>query len=505
METTQVVIAGAGPTGLMLTAELRLAGIDVVLLDALPARSGESRAGGVHARTMELFDQRGLLDRMIERGRPIQAGHFAGIKLDCSDFPTRFPYTLAIVQAEIERELDAHAATLGVPVRWGSPVRGIRPDADGIEVQVGDSAGSRIRCEYLVGCDGGRSTVRKLAGISFDGTESTMQGMLADVELADPPAGPVFSVRRGPGDYSALNFQPGWYRLLVQRHDRVIDRAAEPTFEDFRESFREVAGTDFGMHSPRWVSQYGDAARQADRYRVGRVLLAGDAAHIHYPAGGQGLNTGVQDAVNLGWKLAAVVRGEAPALLLDTYESERHPVAARVLQNTRAQTALARPGAHSDALRETFTGLVEIDEVRQRLGLMITGLDIRYELAGDHPLIGRRVPDAELSTTRVHQLLVSGKPILLSLNGSEPPAIATGWTERLDCVAADAVTRQWTIPGAGDIRVPATVLIRPDGHVAWATDVQTDTGLEVALTTWLGPAAVPGPAELSAACRTSRG
>ncbi|GAA1556694.1 FAD-dependent monooxygenase [Kribbella hippodromi] len=497
METTQVVIAGAGPTGLMLTAELRLAGIDVVLLDALPARSGESRAGGVHARTMELFDQRGLLDRMLERGRPIQAGHFAGIKLDCADFPTRFPYTLAIVQAEIERELDAYAATLGVAVRWGSPVCGIRPDADGIEVEIGD--GNRIRCEYLVGCDGGRSTVRKLTGIAFDGTESTMQGMIADVELAEPPAGPVFSVRRGPGDYSALNFQPGWYRLLVQRHDRVIDRTAEPTFEDFRESFREVAGTDYGMHSPRWVSQYGDAARQADRYRAGRVLLAGDAAHIHYPAGGQGLNTGVQDAVNLGWKLAAVLRGEAPDLLLDTYESERHPVAARVLQNTRAQTALARPGAHSDALRETFTGLVEIDEVRRRLGLMITGLDITYDLPGDHPLLGRRVPDAELSTTRVHQLLRSGRPILLSLNGSEAPAIADSWADRLDCVAADTVAQEWTVPGAGDVRVPATVLIRPDGHVAWATDGQTETGLEEALTTWFGPAAV------SAGCRTSLG
>ena len=475
METTQVVIAGTGPTGLMLAIELRLAGIEAVVLDGLPARSGESRAGGIHARTMEIFDQRGLMERLLPHGRPIQAGHFSGLGLDCSDFPTRYPYTLAIVQADIERELDQYAATLGTPVRWGSPVVGFHQDATGVEVEVG--AGDQIRCNYLVGCDGGRSAVRKLAGIAFDGTDATMVGMLADVELTDPPAGPVFSRRRGPGDYSALNFQPGWYRLLVQRHDRVLDRSAEPTFEDFRESFREIAGTDYGMHSPRWVSQYGDAARQADRYREGRVLLAGDAAHIHYPAGGQGLNTGVQDAVNLGWKLATVLRGEASDVLLDSYETERHPIAARVLHNTRTQTALARPGAHTEALRETFAGLIEIDDVRRQLGLMITALDIQYDIKGDHPLTGRRVPDADLSTSRVHQLLAAGRPVLLSLNGNATPSIGADWADRIDCVSADAVAQHWTVPGVGDISVPATVLIRPDGYVAWATDVPVDDGL----------------------------
>jgi len=490
METTQVVIAGAGPTGLMLAAELRLAGIEVVVLDGLPARTGESRAGGIHARTMEVFDQRGLLERLLLHGRPIQAGHFAGLGLDFTDFATRYPCTLAIVQADIERELDQYAAGLGAPVRWGTPVLGFGQDATGVEVEIGGPRGGRIRCAYLIGCEGGRSTVRKLAGIGFGGTDATMTGMLADVELAEPPAeAAIFSRRRGPGDYSVLQFQPGWYRLIVQRHDRVLDRTAEPTFEDFRDSFREIAGTDFGMHSPRWVSQYGDAARQADRYRADRVLLAGDAAHIHYPAGGQGLNMGVQDAVNLGWKLAAVLRGEASDVLLDSYETERHPIAARVLHNTRAQTALARPGAHADALRETFAGLIEIDDVRAQLGLMISALDIRYDLKGDHPLIGRRVPDADLTTTRVHKLLVAGRPVLLSLNGAVAPSVE-GWADRLDHVAADCEASYWSVPGVGDISTPATLLIRPDGYVAWAADGPGDDGLSDALSTWLGAAAI---------------
>ncbi|WP_112244331.1 FAD-dependent monooxygenase [Kribbella monticola] len=491
METTQVVIAGAGPTRLMLAGELRLAGIEVVVLDALPGRSGESRAGGIHARTMELFDQRGLLERLLPQGRAIQAGHFAGLRLDFSDFPTRYPFTLGIVQAAIERELDDYVTDLGAKVRWGSPMVGFRQDTTGVEVETG--GGDRIRCEFLVGCDGGRSAVRKLAGIDFSGTDATMTGLLADVELADPPADTVFSRRRGPGDFSVMAFQPGWYRLMVQRHDRVLDRAAEPDFEAFRESFVEVAGTDYGMHSPRWVSQYGDTARQADRYREGRVFLAGDAAHIHYPAGGQGLNTGVQDAVNLGWKLATVLRGEASDDLLDTYAAERHPVAARVLQNTRAQTALSRPGPHTEALRETFAGLFDIADVRRQLGLMITSLDIRYDVKSDHPLAGRRIPDADLlvagEATRVCELLRTGRPLLLTFGG--PPASSvTGWTDRLDCVTAD--TQQWKVPGVGDIATPAAVLVRPDGYVAWASDDADATGssLSDALTTWFGPASL---------------
>ncbi|WP_227979387.1 FAD-dependent monooxygenase [Nocardia spumae] len=491
MQTTEVVIAGGGPTGLMLAIELRLAGIEVEVLDALPARTGESRAGGIHARSMELLDQRGLLDDLLARGRRIQAGHFGGLALNFADFETRYPFTLAVLQSTIERELDAAATASGAPVRWDSPVTGFRADEEGVLVEVGGARPRRIRARYLAGCDGGRSAVRKLAGIGFDGTDATVTGMLADVELAEPPAEPFFGTRGSVGDFSVIQFEPGWYRLMAQCHDRVLPRGSELTYEQFRTAFTELAGTDFGMHSPRWVTHYSDSARQADRYRVGRVFLAGDAAHIHYPAGGQGQNLGLQDAANLGWKLAAVLRGDASEALLDTYESERHPIAARVLRNTRAQTALSRPGVHMDALRDTMSELIGMDAVRHRLGLMITALDIRYDCAGDHPLTGRRVPDADLVTaagpTRLYELLRSGRPILLSRTETETPDIR-GWKDRVDLVTADDRVDTWTVPGLGSVAAPTSALIRPDGYIAWAAADSTTQGLATALTTWVGAA-----------------
>lgn len=489
MEATEVVIAGAGPTGLMLAAELRLAGVEVVLLDGLPARTGESRAGGIHARTMEILGQRGLLDRLLAQGRIMQAGHFGGLSLDFSDFDTRHPYMLAVLQSVIERELDTHATELGAATQWDSPVAGFRQDDTGVEVEIGGSNPRRIRTKYLVGCDGGRSTVRKLAGIAFTGTDATVTGMIADVELADAPARPFFAHRSGAGDFSAVQFEPGWYRLVVQRHDVVLGRGTELTFEAFRENFIELAGTDFGMHSPRWVTHYGDAARQAERYRLGRVFLAGDAAHIHYPAGGQGQNLGIQDAVNLGWKLAAVLHAGASDELLDTYEAERHPTAARVLHNTRAQTALMRPGAHTDALRDIISDLINMDAVRQRLGLMITALDIRYATKCDHAVAGRRVPDADLTTaegdTRVSRLLHGGRPVLLLLNGTGIPAVSE-WDGRIDIVRAHTHDDHWAVPGIGHIPTPSAVLVRPDGYAGWVADEPTASGLTEALTTWVG-------------------
>ncbi|MFB8274664.1 FAD-dependent monooxygenase [Nocardia colli] len=491
METTEVVIAGGGPTGLMLAGELRLAGVDVVLLDGLPARTGESRAGGIHARTMEIFDQRGLLDDLLPQGRVLPGGHFGALMMNFGDFDTRYPFMLAVLQSVVERELDRRATELGAPVRWGSPVVGFRQDATGIDVEVGGPDGPRtIRAAYLVGCDGGRSAVRKLAGIGFPGTDATATGMLADVELTDPPEAQFFGRRRGAGDYSVVQFEPGWYRLVVQRHDLVLPRGSTLTFEEFRANYLEIAGTDFGMHSPRWVTHYGDAARQAEHYRNGRVFLAGDAAHIHYPAGGQGQNLSVQDAVNLGWKLAIALRTNSSEIL-DTYESERHPVGARVLNNTRAQTALQRPGAHMEALRDVMGDLIEMDAVRQRLGLMITGLDIRYDIKGDHPLSGRRVPDGDLSTTegdtRVFELLRPGHPILLRLNGNQVP-LPAGWQSRIDVIDARTHDNHWAVPAVGTIAVPAAILIRPDGYAAWVTDEPGDNGLLEALTTWFGPA-----------------
>ncbi|MET8652629.1 FAD-dependent monooxygenase [Nocardia aurea] len=488
MDTTDVVIAGAGPTGLMLACELRLAGIEVTVVDRLPARTGESRAGGIHARTMEIFDQRGMLDPLIARGRRIASGHFAGLPLDFTDLDTRYPFTLAVLQSVIEEELDIRAVAAGASIRWNAPVTGIRQDADGVDVEIG---GARtIRAAYLVGCDGGRGAVRTLTGIDFAGTDATMTGMIADVELSHPPEGPVFGRRRGAGDYSIIQFEPGWYRLMLQRYDRALDRGAAPDFEDFRARFVEIADSDPGMHSPRWVTQFGDAARHAERYRHGRVFVAGDAAHIHFPAGGQGLNLGVQDAVNLGWKLAAAVRGRAPEGLLDSYESERYPVAARVLHNTRAQTALSRPGPHTDALRDMVASFLDTDEVRRRLASMITALDIRYETGGAHPSTGYRVPDADLrvggTDTRVHVLLRTGRSILLCHKWI--PDIA-GWEDRVDVIETHDRAGIRSATGSGGVGTPAAVLVRPDGYVAWAGDGPGTGGLTEALTRWFGPAA----------------
>ncbi|MER7351132.1 FAD-dependent monooxygenase [Streptomyces aurantiacus] len=494
---TDVVIAGAGPTGLMLACELRLAGVDVVVVERLAERTGESRAGGMHSRTLEVLDQRGVLDRFLAVGELQPVGHFSGLWLDFDESESRHPYPLMILQNVIERLLEEWGTELGVRVRRSAEVTGIQQDEDGVTVELGAAEGApeTLRARYLVGCDGGRSTVRKLAGIDFPGTPATMTALIGDVELPDLPEDYVW-VRRVPGgDFSAIAFEPGWYRVITSDYENVSDRDEPATFEQLRESLVRLAGTDFGMHSPRWVSKFGDAARQAAQYRDGRVLLAGDAAHIHFPAGGQGLNMGVQDAVNLGWKLASVVRGQAPESLLDSYHAERHPVAERVLHNTRAQSALARPGAQTDALREVFGSLMVFDDVNRHLRAMLTALDIRYPLDGDHPLTGRRVPDAGLKTsdgaTRVYELLHAARPVLLDLRGSaEVAAAAEGWADRVDVVTGRSEDDHWPVPVFGEIPAPAALLIRPDGHVAWAAaDGAPDiAALRSALATWCGPA-----------------
>ncbi|RDI65200.1 FAD-dependent monooxygenase [Nocardia pseudobrasiliensis] len=492
-----VLIAGAGPTGLMLACELRTAGVDVVLLDRLGERGGESRAAGLHPRSIEVLDQRGILDRFLAEGRPIQAGHFSGIRLDFSGLPTRYPHTLLLMQYRVERLLEQRAAEFGVRVRWSSEVIGLAQHDDGVEVTVRGPAGTEtLTADYLVGCDGGHSSVRKLAGIEFPGTDATLTSILADVEIPSPPAEMIFQQRRKNGSFSIFGFEPGWYRVITNEYDRVIDRHAPVDIEDLRHSLIRIAGTDFGIHSPRWVSRFHDAARQADRYRVGRVLLAGDAAHIHFPAGGQGQNLGIQDAVNLGWKLAAVATGSAPHTLLDTYEAERHPVAARVLRNTRAQTALGRPGAHTTDLRETFETLVGFGNVNTYLGGMISALDIHYPLGDAHPLLGRRMPDLDLKTAdgeiRTFTLLHAARPVLLDLGHSgDLAAPASGWSDRVDLVTARCEQTRTPLPDIGAIELPAAVLIRPDGHVAWAaTSLDIDTAtLPAALAAWFGPAA----------------
>ena len=495
---TDVVIAGAGPTGLMLACELRLAGVDVVVVERLAGRTGESRAGGMHARTLEVLDQRGVVDRFLAVGELQSVGHFSGMWLDFDESESRHPRPLMILQSAVERLLEEWAAELGVRVRWSSEVTGISQDEAGVTVELGTAEGgpAALRARYLVGCDGGRSTVRKLSGIGFPGTPATMTALIGDVELPDLPEDYIWVRRRPGGDFSVISFEPGWYRVITSEYDRVADRDDPATFEQLRESLIRLAGTDWGMHSPRWVSRFGDAARQASRYREGRVLLAGDAAHIHFPAGGQGLNVGVQDAVNLGWKLASVVHGHAPDSLLDTYHAERHPVAERVLHNTRAQAALARPGAQTDALRDVFGSLLAMDNVNRYLCGMLTGLDVRYPADGDHALAGRRVPDADLATADgiigIYDLLHAARPVLLDLRGSAGlAAAAKGWADRVDLVEARNEDDSWPVPGGHEVPAPAALLIRPDGHVAWAaaaSGAPDTSGLRSALATWFGPA-----------------
>ncbi|MFD9911046.1 FAD-dependent monooxygenase [Streptomyces sp. NPDC059063] len=497
---TDVVIAGAGPTGLMLACELGLAGVDVVVVERLAEPTGESRAGGMHSRTLEVLDQRGILDRFLELGEPQPVGHFSGLYLDFDESESRHPYPLMILQHVVERLLEERAAELGVRVRRSAGVSGLRQDEDGVTVELdtGEAEPATLRARYLVGCDGGRSTVRKLAGIDFPGTPATMTALIGDVELPDLDEDYIW-VRRVPdGDYSVIAFEPGWYRVITSEYDHVADRDEPATFEQLRDSLIRLAGTDYGMRNPKWISRFGDAARQAAQYRDGRVLLAGDAAHIHFPAGGQGLNMGVQDAVNLGWKLASVIRGQAPESLLDTYHDERHPVGERVLHNTRAQAALNRPGVATDALRDVFGSLIVFDDVNRLLRGMLTALDLRYPVeGGSHPLAGRRVPDADLKTSDgesyVYALLHEGRPVLLDLRGSaEVAAAAEGWTDRVDLVEARSEDDHWPVPTVGEVPAPAALLIRPDGHVAWvaAADGTPDTAaLRTALTTWFGPAA----------------
>lgn len=482
LATHRVVIAGGGPTGLMLAAELKLGRVDVVIVERRENQEVDgSRAGGFHARTLEVLDQRGIADRFISRGQKAQLASFAQSPLDISDFPTRHNYGLALAQRHIERILADWVAELGVPIYRGRDVTGFRQDDDGVDVALSD--GRSLRARYLVGCDGGRSLIRKQAGIDFPGWDPSISYLIAEVEMAEEPA---WGMRRDDkGTYGIGKLDDGKRARVVLREEQV--GRGEPTLDELRAALVALYGEDFGLQSASWLSRFSDMTRQAASYRAGRVLLAGDAAHIHSPMGGQGLNTGVQDAVNLGWKLAQVVDGTSAADLLDTYHAERHPVAARVLRGTMAQTALSRGDARTQAVVESLSELLKLDEPRKRYAALMSGLDIHYDLGDGHPLLGRRVPDLDLVSAsgplRVFTLLHEARPVLLNLG--EPGALDIGaWASRVRLVDAryDGV---WSLPVLGVVSAPAAVLIRPDGHVAWVGD-GTDRGLRAALTTWFG-------------------
>ncbi|HET7486682.1 MAG TPA: FAD-dependent monooxygenase [Acidimicrobiales bacterium] len=478
-----VVIAGGGPTGLMLAGELTLAGTDVVVVERRTSQVVDgSRAGGLHARTIEVLDQRGIADRFLAEGRAMQVQGYALIPLDISDFPTRHNYGLALWQSHFERILAGWIDELGVRILRGREVAGFTEDGSGVDVAL--SGGESLRAEYLVGCDGGRSLVRKAAGIDFPGLPPSTSWMIAEVEMDEEPE---FGLRHDSAGTHAIARREPSEPIRIVLTERQADHAGDPDTADLREALIGVYGTDFGLRRATWISRFTDMARQAASYRRGRVLLAGDAAHVHPPQGGQGLNVGVQDAVNLGWKLAQVVAGTSPESLLDTYHAERHPVGARVLHNTMAQVALGRPDERHQALRETMAELLAMDEPRRRIAGMISGLDVHYDLGAGHPLVGWRMPDLDLDTaggpTRVFTLLHDARPVLLNLG--EPGRFdPTPWAGRVRLVDA-RYDGPWELPVGGEIPPPAAVAIRPDGHVTWAGD-PADPELPQALTTWFG-------------------
>jgi 2-polyprenyl-6-methoxyphenol hydroxylase-like FAD-dependent oxidoreductase len=495
MNEHSVVIAGGGPTGLMLAGELALAKVDVAIVERRDSQDlPGSRAGGLHSRTIEVLDQRGIADRFLSEGQVAQVAGFAGTVLDISDFPTRHNYGLGLWQNHIERILAGWVAELAVPIYRGREVTGFAQDDAGVAVELSD--GQSLRAEYLLGCDGGRSLVRKAAGIDFPGWDPSTSFLSAEVEVAEEPELGIRRDEKGTHAFGKAEYEirdgevvygdGGPVRAMVT--EAHPGPAREPTLRDLSRALIDVYGTDYGVHSPTWISRFTDMTRQAASYREGRVLLAGDAAHVHSPVGGQGLNTGVQDAVNLGWKLAQVVHGTSPDGLLDTYHAERHPVAARVLRNTMAQTALMRTDDRTEALRDTVSELLGMDEPRRRFAAMMSGLDIHYDLGEGHPLLGRRMPDLDLVTAdgplRLFTLLHDARPVLLTFG--EPGGVdVTPWVDRVRVIDAESVG-PWELPALGEVTAPTGVLIRPDGYVGWVGD-GADLGLADALTTWFGP------------------
>ncbi|MFS8148533.1 FAD-dependent monooxygenase [Rhizobium sp. BR 249] len=490
-----VVIAGAGPTGLTLAGELALAGIDVAIVERRPDQElFGTRAGGLSARTLEVFDQRGIVDRFLAAGQVAQVTGFAVTRLDISDFATRHNYGLALRQKHIERILAGWVGELRVPIYRGRDVTSFTEDDTGVAIELSD--GASLGARYLVGCDGGRSLIRKTAGIAFEGWDATTGNILAEVEMAEEP--PLGVHRTDLGIYAfgreeyeirdgrVIFASEGPVGLMVP--DSNVGAATEPALDDLRQALIAAFGTDYGIHGLKWISRFTDMSRQAAAYRKGRVFLAGDAAHVHSPVGGQGLNTGVQDAVNLGWKLAQVVKGISPDTLLDTYHAERHPVAARVLRTTMAQVALLRTDDRTEALRDIVTELLTMDEPRKRVAAEMSGLAIRYDLGEGHPLLGRRMPDLDLTTsdgpTRFFTLLHDARPVLLNL-GAPGSLGVTPWADRVKSLDA-SYGGPWELPALGPVPAPSAVLIRPDGYVAWVGD-GTQSSLPQVINSWFGP------------------
>jgi 2-polyprenyl-6-methoxyphenol hydroxylase-like FAD-dependent oxidoreductase len=482
MTEHEVLIAGGGPTGLMLAGELALAGVDVAIVERRPSQDlAGLRAGGLHIRTIEVLDQRGIADRFVSQGQVIRRAPFAGTTLDISDLPTRHNYFLALWQTHIERILADWVGELAATIYRGREVTGFAQDATGVDVEVSD--GRSLRAKYLVGCDGGRSLIRKKAGIDFPGWDPSTSYLIAEIETAEEPE---WGIRRSEKGINAVAKLDG-KRARVVLNEGHVGEGAEPTLGDVREALIALYSTDFGLHTATNISRFTDMARQAACYRKRRVLLAGDAAHVHSPVGGQGLNIGIQDSVNLAWKLAQVVHGTSPESLLDTYHAERHPVGARLLRNTMALTAIERSDDRIGALRELMYEMLQKNETRKQYFAMMSGLDVHYDLGEGHPLLGRRMPDLDVVTAngplRVFTLLHRARPVLLNLG--EPGGFdISPWAGRVQMIDA-RYTGTWELPTLGVVAAPSAVLVRPDGYLAWVGN-PTQVGLAEALTTWFG-------------------
>ncbi|MBV9888079.1 MAG: FAD-dependent monooxygenase [Acidobacteria bacterium] len=492
-----VAIAGGGPTGLRLAGELALAGINVAIIERRENQDlAGLRAGGLYPRTLESLDQRGIVGRFISQGQIFHKAPFAHIALDTSDLPSRHNYFLAIWQTHIERILLGWVTELAVPIYRAREVVGFAQDSTGVDVEMSD--GQSLRVEYLVGCDGGRSAIRKLAGIDFAGWDATTSYLIAEIETDTEPEWGIRRSAKGINAIAKLDDGKRARTVLTEKnlHQKLDETSpgqnSEPTLSDVRRALIDVYATDFGLRKADYISRFTDMTRQAVSYRDRRVFLAGDAAHVHSPVGGQGLNLGVQDSVNLGWKLAQVIHGTSPEILLDTYHSERHPVGARVLRTTMALSALERADVRIDALRETMCELFQLAATRDQYLAMKSALDIRYDFGEGHPLLGRRMPDLDVLTAtgeqRVFTFLHQAKPVLISFAESAAIDLAP-WASRIQRVDAK-FEGKWVLPVIGEVPAPTAVLVRPDGYVAWVGEASApQSGLSEALTQWFGPGA----------------
>ncbi|MGF6883578.1 2-polyprenyl-6-methoxyphenol hydroxylase-like FAD-dependent oxidoreductase [Nocardia sp. GAS34] len=503
----RVVISGAGPTGLMLAAELRLGGVQVVVVERRAAGTvGESRAPGINARSMEVFTQRGLAQEFLSRGKVLPGVLFSGIPMAPHRIDPEWPAALILPQHQTEKILAARAVELGADFLWSTAVVDLNQDDEGVEVVLDGPAGrSSLRADYLVGCDGGHSAVRKLCDIPFPGDEPVSFWVVGDVHLDSPPDGDgVFGRNERIGTYQISRAESGWFRLSMMRTTPPADRTAPVTLDELREVMREGLGTDYGLREARWMSRFADGFRQVTEYRRGRVFLAGDAGHTHSPIGGQGLNLGIQDAVNLGWKLAAVLNGGAPDALLDTYHEERHAIAATVLQLTKAQTGLIKPGPQMDALRGVVADMLAVPETCLHLSGILSGLNLRYPLGDSHPLLGRRMPNLPLTTdngaTDVFGLQHLARPVLINLGAADLAGTPSAWADRVDYIEArltgEDLGNRWRLPVFGDMPAVDAVLVRPDGYVAWVApsgESFDHDALTGALTRWLGAAHTSAP------------